>query len=54
MAERDGETQLVMTAYFEGSFRLYRMPVRLPEAEVPMTDRMESAEAAPFEPPAAV
>jgi Tol biopolymer transport system component len=51
MAERDGETQLVMTAYFEGSFRLYRMPVRQPEAEVAMTERMDAAEAAPFEPP---
>lgn len=52
MAPRSGEPYLVFTSFFEGTFRLYRMPLRQPEA------RTTAAEAAavvvdiePFEPP---
>jgi hypothetical protein len=51
MAERDGEPHLAFTAYFQNTFRLYRMPLRSPELEVKATERLaESTEAEPFEP----
>jgi hypothetical protein len=51
MAERDGETYLAFTAYFQSSFRLYRMPLRSPELEIKATERLaEAVEAEPFEP----
>lgn len=52
MAPRDGEPVLVMTAYFDGTFRLYRMPLKQPEAQTPAeTAAPAAAEAEPFEPP---
>lgn len=51
MAERDGETNLVYNAYFEGTFRLYRMPLREAEALTLAAERVASQdEAEPFEP----
>jgi Tol biopolymer transport system component len=51
MSERDGEPYLVFQAYFEGTFRLYRMPIGDPELEIEATARLsEPNEAAPFEP----
>ncbi|MCP3981659.1 MAG: hypothetical protein GY716_20355 [bacterium] len=51
MAERDGERYLAFTAFFEGTFRLYRMPLRAPELEIEATERLsEPVEAEPFEP----
>ncbi len=52
MAEREGDRNLVFTAYFEGSFRLYRMPLLEPEQEIDVAQRMaDPIEAKPFEPP---
>jgi hypothetical protein len=52
MAERDGEPFLVFSAYFAGSFRLYRMPLREPEEEVPAAEILDQpVEAEPYEPP---
>ena len=51
MAERDGERNMVFMAYFEGTFRLYRMPLEEPELTITAEDRLgEPAEAEPFEP----
>jgi len=52
MAERDGERYLVFEAYFEGTFRLYRMPLREAELEIDAADRVVETEqdAQPFEP----
>lgn len=51
MAPRGDEDNLVFTAFFEGSFRLYRMPVRAPELRIDVADRMaETVEAEPFVP----
>ncbi len=52
MAPREGEPYLVMTAYFGGTFRLYRMPVKPSEA-LPSSEPAVAgaAEAVPFEPP---
>ncbi len=53
MAERDGERYLVFQSFFEGTFRLYRMPLREPELEVAAADRLELSqedEVEPFEP----
>ncbi|HXV76302.1 MAG TPA: BamA/TamA family outer membrane protein [Candidatus Polarisedimenticolaceae bacterium] len=45
------ETFLVFTAYYRGMFRLYRMPLRAPEATIGMAQRLEEpTEAEPFEP----
>ena len=51
MAERDGERYLVYQAFYEGTFRLYRMPIRDPELKIEATARLaEPNEAQPFEP----
>jgi WD40 repeat protein len=52
MAPREGEPYLVMTAYFDGTFRLYRMPLRQSEAVATAETAIPGApEAVPFEPP---
>ena len=52
MAPRDGEAYLVVTAYFDGTFRLYRMPLRQAESSAAAETMVPgSAEAEPFEPP---
>jgi WD40 repeat protein len=52
MAPRDGEPYIVVTAFFEGSFRLYRMPLRQAEAQTGAETAVPGApEAQPFEPP---
>jgi hypothetical protein len=52
LAERGGERSLAYTAYFEGAFRLYRMPLRSPELKIDAESRLSDvAEAEPFEPP---
>jgi hypothetical protein len=51
MAESGGEAFLAYTAFFEGAFRLYRMPLRAPELKIDAADRLtDIAEAEPFEP----
>lgn len=51
MAERGGDRNLVFTAYYEGTFRLYRMPLKEPERTIPAEQRLgEPIEAEPFEP----
>ena len=50
MAERDGEPYLVFVAFFEGTFRLFRMPARPREATVVPT-AAGGAEVEPYEPP---
>jgi Tol biopolymer transport system component len=52
MAERGGEKNLVFGAFFEGTFRLFRMPLTDPEETIEVADRSdEITEAEPFEPP---
>ena len=52
MAPREGESQLVFTAYFDGTFRLYRMPLRQPEVRTGAGEAVAGApEAEPFKPP---
>jgi Tol biopolymer transport system component len=52
MAPREGEPYLVITAYFDGTFRLYRMPLRQAEAKTGAeTGSAGAPEAEPFEPP---
>lgn len=52
MAPRDGEPYLVVTAYFDGTFRLYRMPLRQAETRsAAETTLAGTPEAEPFEPP---
>jgi WD40 repeat protein len=52
MAPREGEPYIVVTAYFDGTFRLYRMPLRQAEATTTAETAVPGApEAAPFEPP---
>jgi len=52
MAPRDGEPFLVMTAYFGGTFRLYRMALKQSEATASAETTVTGApEAVPFEPP---
>ena len=51
-APREGEPYLVVTAYFDGTFRLYRMPLRQPESKAGAeTAAAVAPEAVPFEPP---
>jgi hypothetical protein len=51
IAERDDERYVAWTAFFQGSFRVYRMPLRAPELEIEATERLtDAAEAEPFEP----
>ncbi|MBZ5638432.1 MAG: hypothetical protein LAO51_06685 [Acidobacteriia bacterium] len=55
MAERNGEPYLVFTAFFEGTFRLFRMPLKQPEARLAPAAAGEAApEIHPFEPPLAL
>jgi len=50
-SERDGETTLVYGAFFEGTYRLFRMPLHAPELRISAEDRLaEPQEAEPFEP----
>jgi hypothetical protein len=52
MAERAGDPSLVFTSYYQGTFRLYRMTLTDPVAEIPIEERMaEPAEAQEFVPP---
>jgi len=51
MAPRDGEPYLVITAYFDGTFRLYRMPLRQPEQGAEAVAAPATPETTPFEPP---
>jgi hypothetical protein len=52
MAPREGEPYLVMTAYFDGTFRLYRMELKPSEAKTTAETAVAAApEAVPFEPP---
>jgi len=52
MAPREEEPYLVFTAYFDGTFRLYRMQLRQSEALASAETAVAGApEAAPFEPP---
>jgi hypothetical protein len=52
MAPREGEPYLVFTSFFGGTFRLYRMPIRQPEARIDAAEAAAPAtEAEPFEPP---
>jgi len=52
MAARGNETNLVFDAYFNGTFRLYRMALKPPtEHAPPETAVPGAAEAQPFEPP---
>ena len=51
LAPRGGEPVLAYSAYYEGTFRLYRMPLRQPEARISPADATPAAEDAPFEPP---
>lgn len=54
MAERDGERYLAFTTYFDGSFRLYRMPLREPVARTEASETLAAAadeDAEPFSPP---
>ena len=44
------ETQIVFTAYYNGSFRLYRMPLKEPEAKIEVAD-VSPPPVEPFEPP---
>jgi hypothetical protein len=52
MASREGEPYLVYTSFFEGTFRLYRMPIRQPEVRIAASESATPpVEAEPFEPP---
>ncbi len=52
MAERDGEPYLVFAAFFEGTFRLFRMPVRQSDATVASAESAGGpTDAEPYEPP---
>jgi hypothetical protein len=52
MAERSGDRNLVFAAYYEGTFRMYRMPLKEPERTIDAEQRFaEPIEAEPFEPP---
>jgi len=51
MSKRGDERFLVFNAFFEGTFRLYRMPLRAPELRIPAEERLNlSVEAEPFKP----
>lgn len=51
MAPRGGEPVLAYAAYYEGTFRLYRMPLRQPEARLTAADAAGPADTTPFQPP---
>jgi hypothetical protein len=51
MTARDGERYVAFQTFFEGGFRLYRMPLRDPELRIEASQRLaEVSEAEPFEP----
>jgi len=51
MSPRGDDRFLVFNAFFEGTFRLYRMPLRSPELRIPAEERLNLvAEAKPFTP----
>jgi hypothetical protein len=51
-APREGQTTIIFTAYFDGTFRLYRVPLLQPEAKAGAeTAEAGASEAQPFEPP---
>ncbi len=50
MAERDGKPYLVFVAFFEGTFRLFRMPAQPSDAPTAPSEGT-TAEAEPYEPP---
>ena len=51
MSSRGDDRFLVFNAFFEGTFRLYRMPLRAPELRIPAEERLNlSVEAEPFKP----
>jgi hypothetical protein len=51
MAERAGDRNLVFVSFFEGTFRLFRMPLVEPEQTIAAADRLgEPIEVEPFEP----
>jgi len=51
-AEKDGESSVVFVAFFEGTFRLFRMSTHQPEAPIVAADVAPGeAEAEPYEPP---
>ena len=51
MSPRGEDRYLVFNAFFEGTFRLYRMPLRSPELLIPAEERLNLAtEAEPFKP----
>ena len=52
MAPRGGDTHLVFTAYFNGTFRLYRMPLLEPVEEIDVTEQLtDPVDVERFEPP---
>jgi hypothetical protein len=52
MAERGGDPYVVFVSYFQGTFRLFRMPLRQAEGVVEAEERVAAqVEAEPFEPP---
>ena len=52
MAPRDGERYLAFSAYFDGTFRLYRMPLRQAESRTAAeSSGATTPEAEPFAPP---
>jgi len=52
MAPREGEPYLVVTAYLDGTFRLYRMPLRQAESVTTAESAVSGApDSEPFEPP---
>lgn len=51
MGERADERNLVFSAFYQGQFRAYRMPLRSAEQKIEAAERLdEPAEAEPFEP----
>jgi Tol biopolymer transport system component len=55
MAPREGEPYLVFTAYFDGTFRLYRMPLRPADAKAaPEPTASGAVDEGPFTPPLAL
>jgi hypothetical protein len=52
MAPRGGDPHLVFTAYFNGQFRLYRMPLLEPVEQIDVTEQLEDpVDVERFEPP---
>ncbi len=52
LAEREGDRFLGFVSYYQGTFRLYRMPLAEPEAVITSEERLENPiDAEPFEPP---